>query len=39
VQNIASQEGGDTVMDLGDGYSITLSNTDAGNLHQDDFNF
>ena len=39
LQGITSQGGSNTVINFGDGYSITLSNTDAGNLHQDDFVF
>ena len=39
VQRIANQVGDHTVIDLGDGNSITLLGINVGDLHQDDFLF
>ena len=39
VQSIASQAANNTVIDLGNGDSITLLGVDVGDIHQDDFLF
>ena len=39
VQAAAGQVGADTVIDLGDGDTITLLGVNVGTLHQDDFLF
>ena len=37
VQSIVSQVASNTVIDLGNGYSITLLGVNVGDLNQDDF--